>query len=67
MADLSESELESLTYIIEESKTNAGKLTDWELSFVASIEERYNEYQERTYLSERQLAIIEKIEKKLSE
>lgn len=36
-------------------------ITDWERSFMADMQERFNEYRERTRISDKQWAIIDRI------
>lgn len=42
-------------------------LTEWEMEFVNSTADRLEKYQEGTLFSDKQTAVIEKIEKKLKE
>lgn len=37
--------------------------TGWEMDFVSDMRDRFEEYQERMYLSERQIEILERIAK----
>lgn len=45
--------------LLSSAEINAG--TDWEMSFIDSIQERYVEYGKGTYLSEPQLQTLKRI------
>lgn len=55
------SELKDIDYaeLLEEATANAS--TDWEMGFVESLCENFREYQERTFVSEKQLSILQRI------
>jgi hypothetical protein len=42
------------------------RINAWEEEFLASLAEKITEWGERTYISERQWAVIERIEEKLA-
>jgi hypothetical protein len=45
--------------ILSQAEINAK--TDWEMDFVSDMLEKYDEYENDMYVSERQLEILEKI------
>lgn len=55
------SELKDIDYaeLLEEATANAS--TDWEMAFVESLCEKFREYKERTFVSEKQLSILQRI------
>jgi hypothetical protein len=57
--------LKELREVIELSDTYKERLTDWEHNFLSSISERIEKYEEDTFLSAKQLEVIEKISKKI--
>ncbi len=55
------SELKDIDYaeLLEEATANAS--TDWESDFVESLCEKFREYKESTFVSEKQLSILQRI------
>lgn len=71
MGKLNQGQFEKLEQVIEEVKlvyeagTQDEKLTEFEQGFMASIEERVKQYGIDTFVSPRQIAIIDEIYDKL--
>ena len=60
---LTSEQIETLEYIFEKMATdNAGVLSDWERSFMNDQKTRYDQYAAETFFSDRQWAVIDKIE-----
>lgn len=50
-----------LELIINGAKDDMDKLTEWEQNFLISLEERYNEWGDRTRISDKQWVILDRI------
>lgn len=65
---LSEEQVETLEFIFDKmEKGDAGVLSDWERSFMTDQKTRYDQYAAETRFSDRQWAVIDKIEAALIE
>lgn len=62
---LTEDAVETMEYIRDRVAQDAGVLSAWEKSFIQDQLDRYSQYGEQTRFSEKQWAVIEKIEKVL--
>ena len=58
-------ELDKYLELIEETEAHPDRLTDWEINFLPSIKEVLLIYKESSNISEKQEAILERIEKKM--
>jgi hypothetical protein len=54
-----------LERVFEEAEDNPDELTEWEQEFLESLSERIEQYGDRTRISVKQWAVIERIEGKL--
>jgi hypothetical protein len=52
-------EINNFESLLEDAESNAK--TAWEIDFVSDIIERYDEYEDNTFLSDNQLAVLERI------
>jgi hypothetical protein len=62
---LSDSYIKELEEVIELSDIHKERLTEWEHNFLSSISARLEQYGASTFLSDKQLEVIEKISKKI--
>ena len=65
--ELTPDELADIKSMLQDVDTHGDKLTDWEADFCDSIAQKIEQYGERTFLSERQMEIVERIQRKLSD
>lgn len=63
--ELSVSYIKELEEVIELSDTYKDRLTPWEYDFLSSISSRLETYGVKTFLSEKQLEVLERISKKV--
>lgn len=52
-------EIDNYEDLIEEAECEAN--SDWEMDFVSDLKDKYDQYGDNTYVSEAQLAKLEKI------
>lgn len=65
--ELTSEELDDIQSMLRDVEAPGDKLTDWEQEFCASIADKIEQYGERTHLSERQMEIVDRIQRKLSD
>lgn len=65
--ELTSDELEDIEDMLRDVDMYGDKLTDWEQEFCASIADKIERFGKRTFLSERQMEIVDRIQKKLSD
>ena len=66
MAKLNKEQSDKLSQTIEEAKlAEDGALNDFEVSFMASMEERYEKYKDDTFVSPKQWNVINSVYDKL--
>lgn len=65
--ELTSEELADIKDMLRDFDTHGDKLTDWEQEFCDSIATKIEQFGERTYLSERQMEIVDRIQRKLSD
>ncbi len=66
MAKLNKEQSDKLSQTIEEAKlAEDGSLNDFEMSFMASMEERFEKYKDDTFVSPKQWNVINNIYDKL--
>lgn len=62
MSELSDQEISQLERLRDNFEAGGeDSLTDWEIEFVEDILEKFDEYADNTYLSEKQWAVIMRI------
>lgn len=65
---MSEDQVETIEYIFDRMKQGtAGVMSDWERSFMDDQRTRYEEYGDQTRFSDKQWAIVARIEEALIE
>lgn len=50
-----------LELVLEAAKENSDALSDWEIGFMSSTQERYDTYKDAIRFSEKQWAVIERV------
>jgi hypothetical protein len=58
---------ERVREILHDAELNSERLTDWEQEFAEGLRERVRRYGDVTHVSDKQMAIIDRIERKLYE
>jgi hypothetical protein len=54
-------EIDNFETLLEEAER--GAVTEWEMAFVADMIDKYGEYDEATYVSDKQLEILQRLAK----
>jgi len=52
-------EIDNFETLLEEAER--GAVTEWEMGFVADMIDKYGEYDEATYVSDKQLEILQRL------
>ena len=65
--ELTSEELADIKSMLQDVDIFGDKLTAWEQEFCDSIAEKIEQYGERTFLNARQMEIVDRIQRKLSD
>lgn len=62
---ITEEQLDLIQQVIEGVREDDSALNDWEREFMKSVTERVEKYGQKTYMSEKQMAVVQRVYDKL--